>query len=85
MLRIVLTPTHLRRTLTIAFLVGSWLTLVNQMDVIRQSGWSRPLILKLALNFLTPLVVANLGLLSRTKHDSRDMRNAAQPGVDDQT
>lgn len=70
--RIVFTPTHLRRTLAIALAVGSWLTLVNQGDVILHSGWSQLLVMKLALNYLTPFVVANLGLLSRTKAPVHD-------------
>lgn len=81
--RVIFLPTHLRRTLTITLAVGSWLTLMNQGDVILQSGWSKPLILKLALNYLTPFVVANLGLLSRAKAAAQGNRNITGSGMDD--
>ena len=55
---------HLRRTLTIAAIVGSWLTLFNQGDVLLAVGASKVVLLKVALNYLTPFAVANLGLLS---------------------
>lgn len=60
-------PTHLRRTLTIAFLVGSWLVFYNLGDQILRHGMSTAIWVKIGLNYLTPFVVANLGLLSR-KH-----------------
>lgn len=85
MLRVVFMPTHLRRTLTIALLVGSWLTLVNQGDVILRSGWSLALLVKVGLNYLTPFVVANLGLLSRSRSAARDTGGAGQSGMDDRT
>lgn len=56
---------HLVRTCTIAVVVGSWLTLYNQGDVILASGIDPLLLAKVGLNFLTPFVVANLGLLAR--------------------
>jgi hypothetical protein len=45
--------------------VGTWLTLFNQGDVIwagQLGGW---IWIKIALNYLTPFLVANLGLLSK--------------------
>ncbi|HLQ32519.1 MAG TPA: hypothetical protein VK457_07515 [Chloroflexota bacterium] len=56
---------HLRRTGTIAAVVGTWLTLVNQGDVISAWRWSPALAGKIVLNYATPFVVSNLGLLSR--------------------
>lgn len=76
-------PAHLRRTLTIAFLVGSWLTLVNLGDALLASGLSYTLLTKAVLNYLTPYVVANLGLLSRT--DSRSEDVITDGGMDKQT
>jgi hypothetical protein len=61
----VLAASHLRRTALIALLVGTWLTAFNQGDVLMAGGWNATLALKLVLNYLTPFVVANLGLLSR--------------------
>lgn len=56
---------HLARTGLITLVVGTWLTLFNHGDVLVSltiDGW---LLLKVFLNYLTPFVVANLGLLSR--------------------
>lgn len=61
----VLAPAHLRRTGLIALIVGSWLTAFNQGDMLLAGAWSTKLALKVFLNYLTPFVVANLGLLSR--------------------
>ncbi len=65
-LAIILAPQHLRRTGAIALLVGLWLSAFNQGDVLLAGAWSKALCLKLALNFLTPFVVSNLGLLSHS-------------------
>ncbi|HJO35140.1 MAG TPA: hypothetical protein QF361_02835 [Gammaproteobacteria bacterium] len=61
----ILVPAHLRRTGLIALIVGSWLTAFNQGDALLAGAWSARLALKVFLNYLTPFVVANLGLLSR--------------------
>ena len=71
-------PTHLRRTGTIAVAVGTLLTLVNQGDVLVGGHWSAALVTKIALNYLTPFVVSNLGLLSRTLEHT--MAGGAQQG-----
>lgn len=60
----VLRPSHLRRTGLIALVVGTWLTAFNQGDVILAGGFGFGVIVKIILNFITPFVVANLGLLS---------------------
>ena len=57
-------PRHLRRTSTIALVVGSWLTLFNQGDVLTSGHVDSVLLIKVLLNYLTPFVVANFGLLS---------------------
>lgn len=58
-------PLHLRRTLSITMIVGTWLTFYNQGDVLVTSGISALLVGKIFLNYLTPFIVANWGLLSR--------------------
>ena len=67
---IVFKPTHLRRTGLIALLVGSWLCAINLADQIWAAQWSWALLLKVAMNYLTPFVVANMGLLSRSRQQS---------------
>jgi hypothetical protein len=55
---------HLRKTTTIALVVGLLLTAINQGDVIL-SGHSTPATaVRCTLNFLIPFIVSNLGLLS---------------------
>lgn len=55
---------HVRSTVTIAFVVGVVLTLINQMDVIVGGDATATTWLKCGFNFLVPFVVANLGLMS---------------------
>lgn len=69
LVRICCRPRHLRRTSTIAIVVGSWLTLFNQGEVLWAGELSFALLLKVLLNYLTPFVVANLGLLSSERKD----------------
>ncbi len=62
--RVILNPVHLRRTVIVAILVGAWLTAFNQGDLLVSTAWTCVMGTKILLNFLTPFVVANLGLLS---------------------
>lgn len=62
----VLLPAHLRRTGLVALIVGSWLTSFNLGDILIHEPFSWALAGKILLNFATPFVVANLGLLSKT-------------------
>lgn len=62
---VILTPVHLKRTLLIAFVIGSWLNLFNHGGELLHGVMSAHLAVKLALNYLTPLVVSNVGLLAR--------------------
>jgi hypothetical protein len=63
-LRICLEPQHLRRTLTIAIVVGTILTAINHGDVILRGEATSTTIAKAALNYVVPFVVSNLGLLA---------------------
>lgn len=56
---------HLFRTGTIALVIGTWLILFNHGDMIIAGELGRQMTVKLLFNYLTPFVVANLGLLSR--------------------
>ena len=55
---------HLRRTVAIALVVGTLLTVVNQGDVILSSQANLGTWLKAGTNFAIPFLVSNLGLLS---------------------
>ena len=64
-IQVILYPRYLRRTMLIAAVVGTWLTFFNQGDVLITAGVTTVLLGKISLNYLTPFIVANLGLLSR--------------------
>lgn len=80
----VLAPTHLRRTSLITVIVGSWLTAFNHGDALASGSWDATLGLKILLNYVTPFVVANLGLLSRgpPPAGAPEKRGAKTPGHD---
>jgi hypothetical protein len=55
---------HLRRTVRIALVVGTILTLINQADVIIRGDATALTWVKAALNYCVPFIVSNLGLLA---------------------
>ena len=63
-LRICLRREHLRRTLKIAVVVGTILTLINQLDVIIRGDATALTWVKATLNYCVPFIVSNLGLLA---------------------
>lgn len=67
-LMIVLAPVHLRRTAMVAAVVGSWLTAFNHGDELLRGDFGMRLAAKIALDYLTPFVVSNVGLLARQRH-----------------
>lgn len=64
---VVCAPLHLTRTVLIALAVGTWLNLFNHGDELLRGVMSAQLAGKLLLNYLTPFVVANIGLLARRR------------------
>lgn len=63
-LRISMQREHLRRTVRIALVVGTILTLINQADVILRGDATAITWIKAVLNYCVPFVVSNLGLLA---------------------
>jgi hypothetical protein len=63
-LRICFRREHLRRTVKIALVVGTLLTLINQLDIIVKGDADILTWVKCALNYCVPFVVSNLGLLA---------------------
>ena len=61
---VILDPGHLRRTTGIALVVGTWLTVYNQ-GMIGTFAIEPSVAVAVALNYLTPFVVANWGLVAR--------------------
>jgi hypothetical protein len=63
-LEICFRPEHLRRTIKIALVVGTVLTLINQLDIILKGNANVLTWVKCGLNYCVPFVVSNLGLLA---------------------
>ncbi len=76
-LRIVFLREHLRRTVRIALVVGTILTLINQADVIVGGDAKTLTWIKVGLNFCVPFIVSNLGLLAGKRAEVE--REAAGP------
>jgi hypothetical protein len=70
---LVLRPRQLRRSATIALVVGTILFAVNQLDVVLRADATAAVWLKAGLTYLVPFCVANAGLLASTK------RSASKP------
>jgi hypothetical protein len=64
---VVIAPQHLKRTVSIAVLVGSTFFAMNQLSVIVAGHANTIVWLKVALTYLTPLFVSNFGVLSATR------------------
>jgi hypothetical protein len=69
-LRVCFEREHLRRTGIITVLVGTWLTLFNHAGLLLAGSIDLELLVKVILNYATPFIVSNAGLLSR--QDERD-------------
>ena len=59
-IRYALRPKVLKRSLTIALVVGCTLSFLNQMDFIFKGHFTARLALKLAANFLVPFLVSSV-------------------------
>jgi len=57
-------PANLRRTLTIAFVVGCILSIINEGDVLVRGDATAATVVKVCLNFVVPFVVSNLGVVA---------------------
>ena len=68
---IITTPRNVRRTGTIAVVVGSVFFAMNQLGVILAGQATAIVWIKAALTYLTPLLVSNLGMLSATREPAR--------------
>ena len=68
---VVFARANLKRTLTIALVVGTTFFVMNQLSVIVNGHASALVWVKAALTYLTPLAVSNLGVLSATRNTQR--------------
>jgi hypothetical protein len=63
---------HLRRTITIALLVGTIFFAMNQLGPVL-AGEATPVTwLKVALTYLTPFCMSNFGILTATRRPRED-------------
>ena len=62
---------HLRRTLTIALVVGTLLFAINQLDVVVRGDATAAVWIKSAVTYLVPFCVANAGVLTASRGTSR--------------
>ena len=58
---------NLRRTCTIALIVGCVLTLINQGDVLVEGRATAGTAVKIVLNFCVPFIVSNLGVITGSR------------------
>jgi hypothetical protein len=72
-LRICFRREHLRRTVKIALVVGTILTLINQLDVIVKGDATTITWVKAGLNYCVPFIVSNLGLLAGKRAQSEQL------------
>ena len=77
--RICLRPEHLRRTVRIALVVGTIMTLINQADVILAGDATTGTWIKAALNYCVPVVVSNLGVLAGKRAEAVATRESRAP------
>jgi len=67
LLSVITAPRHLRRTVSVALVVGSAFFAMNQLSIILAGRATAVVWLKAALTYLTPLLVSNFGVASATK------------------
>lgn len=67
-------PSHLRRTLTIAVVVGTLLVVINQLSMLTGGHWSALLWIRVALDFVVPFCVSNVGVLSACRDPRPTLR-----------
>jgi hypothetical protein len=72
-LRICFRGEHLRRTVKIALVVGTILTLINQLDVILRGDATSITWVKAGLNYCVPFIVSNLGLLAGKRAEAESL------------
>lgn len=75
-LRICLWPEHRRRTARIALVVGTFVTLINQADVILGGAATTGTWIKAAFNYCAPVVVSNLGLIAGKRAEAAATRES---------
>jgi len=76
---VALAPHHLKRTLSVAMIVGTAFFAMNQLGVILAGDATVLVWLKAVLTYLTPLLVSNFGLLSATRRRAVPAASPTRP------
>ena len=71
---------NLRRTVRIALIVGTILTLINQADVLLRGDATPLTAVKIPLNYVVPFIVSNLGVISGARTERDDVAATAPNG-----
>jgi hypothetical protein len=66
-LMVVVYRPHLRKTVTIALVVGTILFAINQLDVVLRGDATTAVWVKSAITYLVPFCVSNAGVLVATR------------------
>ncbi|MEO1061390.1 MAG: nitrate/nitrite transporter NrtS [Actinomycetota bacterium] len=83
-LSIVAQPVNLRRTTKIALIVGTVLFAINQADVVMGGDATMMTWVKVALTFVVPFVVSNLGVVHATRlHRAHHGGDGLDHGLDE--
>lgn len=72
---VVTRPHHLRRTVTIALVVGTILFAINQLDIVLRGDADTITWIKTAMTYVVPFCVSSAGLLVGTHHPTRSRRH----------
>jgi hypothetical protein len=72
MFSVITAPANLKRTVTIALVIGTLFVTMNQLELILSGQASFIVWLKAGLTYVTPLIVSNLGILSATHRPTVD-------------
>ncbi len=67
--RVVVHRPHLRKTVTIALIVGTILFAINQLDVVLRGDATAVVWVKAAVTYVVPFCVASTGVLLASRRD----------------
>ncbi len=79
---VIVHPARLRQTALTALLVGTILFLINHLDTVLAGAATTQTWVKIAVTYLVPFTVANIGLLLGSRRPRPLPRPAATPVVD---
>ncbi len=64
-------PSHLRKTVAIALVVGTVLFIINQLDVVLRGDATAAVWIKSAVTYVVPFCVSNAGVLVASRVEPR--------------